>query len=115
MKNNLIFDLGKIIGLDKDYLEKLNNEYQEADKDRRYQIMDILWKGVFRLLDDITKIKYRQLLEEVALGKRKLESDLYQQAYQEAKNYLFKILTGEIDDEQKIDEIRKKIMLYAKN
>ena len=112
--NNLIFQLGKMIGLDNEYLNKINNEYQNANEDRRYQIMEILWKGFFELLNDITKIKYRQFLAEVALGKRKLESDLYQQAQQEAKNYLLKTLTGEIEDERKIEEIRKKISTFTK-
>lgn len=112
--NNLIFQLGKMIGLDNEYLNKINNEYQNANEDRRYQIMEILWKGFFELLNDITKIKYRQFLAEVALGKRKLESDLYQQAQQETKNYLLKTLTGEIEDELKIEEIRKKISTFTK-
>ncbi len=106
---HLIFQLGKMIGMNKDYLDKLYQEYQNASEDRRYQIMEILWKGFFKLLDDITELKFQQFIYEAALGKRKLTNDLYQQARQEAKEYLFKTLTGEIEDEKKIEEIRKKI------
>ena len=112
--NNLIFELGRMIGLTNEYLNKINNEYIRSNKDRRYQIMEFLWKGFFNLLKDITNIMYRQFLAEVALGKRKLESDLFQQAQQEAKNYLLKTLTGEIEDELKIEEIRKKISTFTK-
>ena len=111
--NNLIFELGRMIGLTNEYLNKINNEYIRSNKDRRYQIMEFLWKGFFNLLKDITNIMYRQFLAEVALGKRKLESDLYQQAQQEAKNYLLKTLSGKIEDERKIEEIRQKISTFT--
>ncbi len=110
---HLIFQLGKMVGLDKSYLDKLYQEYLSADEDRRYQIMEILWDGFFKLLDKITELKFQQFIYEAALGKRKLTDDLYQKARQAAKEYLFKTLTGEIEDEQKIEEIRKKIFSFV--
>lgn len=110
---HLIFQLGKMIGIDKDYLDKLYQEYQNASEGRRYQIMEILWNGFFRLLDRITELKFQQFIYEAAMGRRNLTSDFYQQARQAAKEYLFKTLTGEVEDEQKIEEIRKKIFSFV--
>lgn len=110
---HLIFQLGKMIGLEKEYLDNLYQEYLHADEDRRYQIMDILWEGFFKLLDKITEIKFQQFIAEAAMGKRELTTDLYQQARQEAKNYLYKVLTDELKDEEKIEEIRKKIFSFV--
>jgi len=114
MKNNLIYQLGKMIGLEESYLDKLNLEYQTTTDERRYEIMDILWKNFFELIEKMTVIKYQQYLAEAALGKRALASDLYQQAEKEVKQYLYKTLTGEAEDEQKIEEIRRKIFSVLK-
>lgn len=113
LNQKLIFQLGQIIGLDEEYLKELNEQYQKANKDKRYQIMEILWDGFFKLLKRLTAIKYQQYLAEVALGKRKLENDLYQQAQQEIKEYFLKILSGEAKDEKEIESLRKKIYSLA--
>lgn len=114
MKNNLLYELGKMLGFKKDFLDRLNEEYQKADQLRRYQIMAIFWNNFSLLLERITRIKHKQFLAEVALGKRKLENNLYQQAREAAKEYLLKTLTGEIDDNQKIEEIRQRIISFTK-
>ncbi len=112
---HLIFQLGQMIGFDHDYLNGLYQDYQQADADQRYQIMEILWDGFLRLLKRLTAIKYQQYLAEVAAGKRSLDSDLYQQALTEAKQHLLKILTGEIKDAQAIEALRQKIHAFASN
>lgn len=115
LNKNLIFQLGQMIGLEENYLKKLNEEYLKANEDKRYQIMEILWDGFFRVLKRLTAIKYQQYLAEVAAGKRSLDSDLYQQAQQEVREYLLKILTGEAKDEKEIEALRQKIYSLAVN
>jgi hypothetical protein len=114
MKNNLIYQLGMMIGLEESFLDDLNLDYQKATDERRYEIMDILWMNFFELIEKMTVIKYQQYLAEAALGKRPLATDLYQQAEKEVRQYLYKTLTGEIEDEQKIEEIRRKIFSVLK-
>lgn len=106
---SLIFQLGQMLGFDDGYLKKLHKDYQQSDEDQRYQIMEILWEGFLQLLNRLTALKYQQYLTEVAAGKRSLDSDLYQQAQAEVKQYLLKLLTGEIKDEQEIEALRQKI------
>lgn len=113
-KKSLIWQLGKILGFEENYIQRLEKEYQLGNEDVRYEIMDILWRYFFTLYDKLTWEKYNQFLSEIALGKRKLSSDLYQQAQDEIKEYFKKVLTGEIEDEQKIAQLRKKILEMVK-
>ncbi len=108
-QKSLIYQLGKILGFEESYIQKLEAEYQKANDDGRYEIMDVLWKYFFKLYDKLTALKYAQFFKEVAQGKRQLTSTMYQEAQEEVKTYFQKILTGEAEDEEKIELLRKKI------
>ena len=108
-KKSLIYQLGKILGFDEGYIAKLEERYQNANEDGRYEIMDILWRYFFKLYDKLTGLKYAQFFKEAAEGKRKLTSSMYQEAQDEVKTYFQKILTGEAEDEKKIKELTEKI------
>ena len=108
-KKSLIYQLGKILGFDDYYLQDLEEQYQKANERGKYEIMDVLWKNFFDLYERLTASKYGQFLKEVALGRRKLTSNMYQQAQEEVKTYFQKILTGELEDEEKLNQIREKI------
>ncbi|MFN4213130.1 MAG: hypothetical protein ACK4FL_04210 [Microgenomates group bacterium] len=113
-KKSLIYQLGKILGFEEDYIAKLEEKYQNGNEDVRYEIMDILWKYFFKLYDKLTALKYAQFFKEVAQCKRKLSSTFYQEAQEEVKTYFQKILTGEIEDEEKIRQLRQKIAEFVK-
>lgn len=113
-KKSLIYQLGKILGFEESYIAKLEEEYQKANEDGRYEIMDVLWKYFFKLYDKLTALKYAQFFKEVAQGKRKLSPTMYQEAQDEIKTYFKKILTGEVEDKKKIEELRQKIAEFMK-
>lgn len=112
---NIINQIGKILGFSDDYIKKLNEDYNQASYDGKYEMLDILWKNFFELYNKLTELKYSKMLSEVAMGKRSLDSNLYQQAQDEVKMYFKKVLTGEVEDEWKIQELRQKIMALVGN
>ena len=113
MQNNLIFELGKILKLEENYLNELSDDYQKADEEDQYKIMKILWDNFSKLYKKLINLKYQQSLAEIALDKKKLTSNLYQQARNEVLAYFEKILTGEIEDDKKINEIRQRILAFS--
>jgi len=113
IKGTIIEQLGKIIGFDDSYIKILNNEHQSADQDRKFEILSILWDSFFKLLDELTWIKYKQYNTEILQGKRKFSSNLYQEAREEVKQYFLDILTGQLEEKEKLEEIRQKIVLWA--
>lgn len=113
-QKSLIYQLGKILGFEEIYIQKLEEDYKKANEDSRYEIMDILWKYFFKLYDKLTALKYAQFFKEAAEGKRELSPTMYQEAQDEIKTYFKKILTGELEDEEKIEELRQKIAQLVK-
>ncbi len=112
-KQSLIYQLGKMMNFSDDYIRELENEYLQGNYDERYQLMDMLWKHFFKMMDDMIKVTYNSFLHEIETGKRSLTNDIYQQAVDYVKKFLLKSLEGTVDDELKIEEIRQKIMSYA--
>jgi Rad3-related DNA helicase len=114
IKRTIIEQLGKIIGFDEAYIKSLNDEYQNAGQDRKFKILAILWDSFFKLLDELTWIKYKQYNTEILQGKRKFSSSLYQEAREEIKQFFLDILTGQLEEKEKLEELRQKIALWAK-
>ncbi len=112
-KKSLIYQLGKMLKFDDVYIKQLEERYLKANEDERYRIMEILWDNFQQMMDNMIMVTYKYYLNEVTSGKRKVSSDIYQQAVDYVKEFLLKSLEGTVDDELKIEEIRRKIMEYA--
>ena len=111
MKNLTVYDLAKILQLDNRIQEKLRKEYNGYNANLQYDILNILWNGVFELKTRLAKNKYELFLQEVDEGKRELNSNLYQEAVKAVWKDFENILAGynKMEETQQIQEAREKL------
>lgn len=102
-------DIIRIIVKNDQEREKIYTEYDKADKPRKFEMQRIFWKAFQQLNDEITQIKYQELLEDVKSGKAKLTDDLFIQARKSAWQYFESVLSGKAKETEQIDEIRNKL------
>lgn len=106
MKDYNISDLATILQLDpitKDNLIKKYPNYPDSTKEK---IIEILWNGVFELMDRLAQLKHEELLVEVQDGKRELTTDLYHQAVKAVRQDFEEILSGRKNESEEIAKIR---------
>ena len=109
MKKLTIFDISKILKFDIDQTNDLKKDYENADGEKKVEIMDIMWKGFFELHKKLSDLKYKQLMQEVGEGKRNMTTDLYSQAKKLAMKEIENILSGTPQEVLQMDELRNKI------
>lgn len=102
-------DLATILQFDETYKVKLKTDYENYDSGRKYEILKILWDGVFELKEKLAQLRYEQLLEEVEQGKRELATNLYQEAVKSVWDDFESIASGKNIDTEMIQSIRAQI------
>jgi len=113
-KQKSLIDIAKILGLGDNYINYLKNDYLKEDEMKKARIAEVLWRGYFQLKEGIFDLEYKNLLGEVALGKRKDLKNIYQEAQKKTDEIIESLLIGEFQNLQKIEELRQKIALWAK-
>lgn len=109
-----LIDLAKILGLDKDFIEYLEKDFQHDTPSRKFEITRILWEQYLKLKELLTERFYQDLLDEVMMGKRDLEKNLYAQAQAKTEEIIEKLHKGEFYDYLEIQKLRQKIAQMMK-
>ena len=104
-----LLDLASILQFDEFYKVKLKADFDDYDTGRKYEILKILWDGVFELKEKLAQIRYEQLLEEVEQGKKELTTNLYQEAVRSVWDDFENLVSGKNKDEKLIESIRSQI------
>lgn len=106
MKKLTVLDIANILQLDNTVKEDLRNNFDSFDDDLKYNIQQVLWKGLDELKDRLAKLKYEQFMLEVDDGKRQLMSNMYDEAVKAVWQDFDDILTGKNKDAAVIESIR---------
>ena len=109
MKKLTIFDIAKILQFDEKTTLDLKNQYETADDEGKVEISSIMWDAFFELHKNISNLKYRELMDEVANGKRELTNDLYLQAKKLAMKDLEANYEGKPLEDKQIEDLRNKL------
>lgn len=105
MRKFTISDLATVLQIDPGLKEDLVKRFDSFDSDTQYRTQEILWDGLHELKEKLTELKYEQFLAEVDEGKRKLMSDLYDQAEEAVWQDFEDILSGKKKEKEQIENI----------
>jgi len=108
-------DIIKIIPLEPAYKEQLLAEYDTYDDSKKYEISAVCWATFTELTDKLADMKYKEFMEEVVLGKRKLTTNMMGDAYSAVHKEYEDVMTGKKQEVQQIDEIRNKLQTWLSN
>lgn len=107
-------ELLKIIPLDEDLRTSLLKEYDTYGESKKVEI-DFTCIDIFSEMTEVlADIKFRQFLDEVQEGKRKLTTDLMDQAKEAVLQDYEDMLSGKKHEQEQIESIREKLQSLAK-
>ncbi|OGK11275.1 hypothetical protein A2954_06130 [Candidatus Roizmanbacteria bacterium RIFCSPLOWO2_01_FULL_37_12] len=109
MKKLTIFDIAEILQLDKDFKENLKKNFDTYSEDLKYEIIETLWDGLYKLQDKLTELKYQQFMDEVSDGKRELTNKLYNEAKMAIWKDFEDNLSGKKQEIDQMEQIRFKL------
>lgn len=102
----------KILPLDKQFKETIQKEYETYDDVMKYEVVRIMCDAV----DEYETMLANSIMEgyfaEVQEGKRKLTTDMYEQAKKEVYKEFEEIIAGKREEKQELEEIRKKLQSF---
>jgi len=109
MKDLTIFDVIKIIPLDKKYREGLLCDFEIYDEDLKLNIREICWKAFFEYKEALEDAKLELFLSEVSQEKRKLTGDMMTEVKKAVWQDMEDILNGKREEMERIRDLQSKI------
>jgi hypothetical protein len=110
-----IYDVSKILGLDQKFCDELKNKYESYEEDKKMFISKTLWDGFWELYKKLSEVKYNQFLQEAEDGKRKLTTNIMNEAKSAVWKDFYEILAGKPQEKNEMEEIRNKLKFLTEN
>lgn len=115
MKKFTIFEIAKLLNYSDQEIDSLKTEFKGYTEETRCNVMDVFYDSFYELLNQFSKVKYNQFLEEASSGKREVNSDLYQEAKRAVWQDFDDILAGKPQEKNEMEEIRNKLKFLTEN
>jgi len=104
-----MYDVSRILGLDQKFCEDLKNKYESYEEDKKMFVSKTLWDGFWELYKKLSEVKYNQFLQEAEYGKRKLTTNIMNEAKSAVWKDFDDILAGKPQEKNEMEEIRNKL------
>lgn len=101
-------DIIKLLPLDKDFQEKLLNEFDGLNADQKFQVERVLWNAYDALYEARIEGNLDKQMAEVLKGQRNLNNDFYKEASQKADQQV-ELAQHEIAKNVDLTAVREKL------